>query len=82
MRCAMSELLSAVYESGAFHPAIPPQLDEGECVEILVRPRRLLKPQAVAAELAGAAAMPVACPGDPRTGQNHDRTLYGEAHAS
>ncbi len=78
----MSELLSAVYESGVFHPASRPQLDEGEHVEILVRPRRLLKPQAVAAELAGAAALPVARPGDPLTSQNHDRVLYGEAHSS
>ena len=75
----MSELFSAVFESGVFHPTIRPHLDEGEQVEILVRPRRLLKPKAVAAELAGAAAMPVARPGDPLTSQNHDRVLSGEA---
>lgn len=75
----MSELLSAVYEAGVFHPSSCPHLDEGEQVEILVRPRRLLKPKAVAAELAGAAAMPVARPGDPLTSQNHDRVLSGEA---
>ena len=33
----MSELLSAVYESGVFHPSSRPQLDEGEHVEILVQ---------------------------------------------
>lgn len=77
----MSELLSAVYESGAFHPSTRPQLDEGEHVEILIRPRRLLKPRAVAAELAGAAALPVVHSGDPLTSQDHDRILYGEAHS-
>ncbi len=78
----MSELLSAVYEAGVFHPATRPQLDEGEQVEILVRPRRLLKPSAVTAELASAAALPIAQPGDPLTGQNHDQVLSGEAHSS
>lgn len=75
----MSELLSAVFESGAFRPMSQPHLAEGEQVEILVRPRRLLNPSAVAAELATAAAMPVVRSGDPLTSQNHDRILYGEA---
>ena len=75
----MSEILSAVFESGSFHPLIRPHLSEGEQVEILVRPRRLLNPPAVAAELAAAATLPVICPGDPLTSQDHDRILYGEA---
>ena len=78
----MSELMSAVFESGAFHPTTQPLLEEGAQVEILVRPRQLLNPKAVAAELVGAAAIPVVHPGDPLTSQDHDRALYGEAQSS
>ncbi len=78
----MSELLSAVFESGVFRPASRPQLDDGTQVEILVRPRRLMSPQAVTAALAKAATMPVIRLGDPNTSRNHDRVIYDEAQSS
>lgn len=78
----MSEFLSAVYEAGAFRPTLRPQLVEGQLVEILVRPRQLMKPEDVAAALAVAAAIPVTGSGDRMTGQHHDRAIYDEAHSS
>lgn len=41
----MSQLLSAVYESGVFHPTSQPHLADGEQVEIMIRPKRLLPPR-------------------------------------
>lgn len=78
----MSQLLSAVYESGVFRPTTRPQLDEGVQVEILVRPRQMLSPKSVAEALATAAAMPVARFGDPLTSRNDDRVIYDEDQSS
>lgn len=76
----MSELVSAVFESGVFRPTRRPQLSEGEQVDILVRPRRLMSPRQTAMAIAEAAALPVENPGDPGTGTRHDFLLYGQPH--
>jgi len=77
----MAELLAAVFEGGVFRPTTPPHLNEGEAVEILVRPRTSLPPKAVAAALATAASFPVERVGDPNTSRDHDRVLYDEAQS-
>ena len=78
----MSQLMNAVFEAGVFRPTSEPPFSEGQQVEILVRPRNLMAPQAVAAALASAAWLPVQAPGDAATSQNHDRVLYDEAQSS
>ena len=78
----MSQLLDAVFEAGVFRPIREPQLSEGQQVEILVRPKSLMAPQAVAAALASAARLPVQAPGDAATSTIHDRVLYDEAQSS
>ena len=75
----MAELLSAVFEAGVFRPTTRPHINEGEAVEILVRPRKSLPPQAVAAAMATAALFPIERVGDPNTSRDHDRVLYDEA---
>ncbi len=78
----MTITCSAVYEKGVLRPLTPPDLKEGEQVEVIIlAPRPADGPKTLTQALLEIAALPVEGGGDPLTSQEHDRALYGEKGA-
>jgi predicted DNA-binding antitoxin AbrB/MazE fold protein len=76
----MTTSITAVFEGGLLRPTSPLALPEGTQVElILIRNGKSDKPvgRPAASILAEIAALPTAG-GDPNSGLDHDRILYGE----
>ena len=71
---------SAVYEKGVLRPLQPLALDEGVRVKVDVTPAAA-NGQTPAEVLAAIAVLPVEGGGDPHTGRDHDRVLYGDKGA-
>jgi predicted DNA-binding antitoxin AbrB/MazE fold protein len=68
---------TAIFEHGVLRPLTPPQLDEGEQVQLIIVPQSETDGKSPAEILAGIAALPVEGGGDPNTSRDHDRVLYG-----
>lgn len=77
----MTTHCAAIYERGQFRPTQPIGLEEGAQVELVVI-RKLpgVMPRSPAEVLAEIAALPTAG-GDPATGRDHDKVLYGQQGA-
>jgi predicted DNA-binding antitoxin AbrB/MazE fold protein len=68
----------AVYANGVLRPLTPPALNEGEEVEVIILSQQRSPPVRTPGEIIAAiAALPVQGSGDPNTGRDHDRYLYG-----
>jgi predicted DNA-binding antitoxin AbrB/MazE fold protein len=78
----MTTCITAVFEGGLLRPTTPLELPEGTRVEVIIRSAHANAKESRAAAniLAEIAALPTAG-GDPRTGQDHDRILYGDRGA-
>ena len=79
----MTILCDAVFENGVLRPLTPPELREGEKVEILIVSRGgattpYAESESAAAALARIAALPLQVEDRGFSGSDHDRILYGE----
>ena len=75
----MNTSVTAIFEGGAFRPTVPLQLAEGTRVELIIlgESNGAPKGDSAAQILAAIAALPTGG-GDPGTGRDHDRILYGD----
>ena len=77
----MTAHFTAIYEHGLLKPTVPISLDEGSQVEVIIISKSASPDRRTPAEiLAEIAALPTAG-GDPFTGRDHDKVLYGEQGA-
>ena len=77
----MTAHFTAIYEHGLLKPTVPISLDEGSQVEVIIISKSATPDRRTPAEiLAEIAALPTAG-GDPCTGRDHDKVLYGEQGA-
>ncbi|MGH2370203.1 MAG: antitoxin family protein [Chloroflexota bacterium] len=74
--------MEAVYEGGVLRPMQPIPLADGTRVEVIViAPEQATQNARPASILAWIAALPVGSGGEPFSGRDHDRVLYGEESA-
>ena len=74
----MTTRFVAVFENGLLRPTVPLPLKEGEHVNLLIYQSTSPNNKEHAADiLAKIAALPTSG-GDPSTGREHDRVLYGD----
>ncbi len=74
----MTAHFTAIYENGILKPTSPVGLSEGSEVEVIIISKPTEADRRTPAEiLAEIAALPTAG-GDPFTGRDHDKVLYGE----
>jgi predicted DNA-binding antitoxin AbrB/MazE fold protein len=79
----MTKSITATFEGGLLRPTTPLALPEGTRVELIIVTHADQDTRAgrrVARILAEIAALPTSG-GDPRTGRDHDRVLYGQQGA-
>jgi predicted DNA-binding antitoxin AbrB/MazE fold protein len=77
----MTTQFTAAYEHGVLRPTVPVSLAEGTQVEVFIISKPATPDHRTPAEiLAEIAAMPTSG-GDPFTGRDHDKVLYGEQGA-
>ncbi len=74
----MSELVTATYENGTLVLDEPLSFSEGTTVEVLVLEQRQSAGQRVGQKLLEIAALPIEGDGEPFSGRDHDRILYGQ----
>lgn len=74
----MSKQIAAIYEGGMLRPLEPPDLAEGEEVDVVLLPRQKQGERSLAQILAEIAALPLEGQQDAFTGADHDSVLYGE----
>ena len=72
----MSKQIAAIYEGGVIRPLEPPDLTEGEELDVVLLPRPKQTRQSPADILAEIAKLPLEGKTDVFSGADHDRALY------
>ena len=74
----MSKQISAIYEGGVIRPLEPPDLTEGEELDVVLLPRQKQGQKSPAQILAAIAALPLEGKQNAFSGAEHDSVLYKE----
>jgi predicted DNA-binding antitoxin AbrB/MazE fold protein len=73
----MTARFTAIVDHGLLRPTVPVELEEGATVEVVVVSRPTENGDANPAEILANLAKLAALSGDPTTGREHDRVIYG-----
>jgi predicted DNA-binding antitoxin AbrB/MazE fold protein len=73
----MTARFTAIVDHGVLRPTIPVQLEEGATVEVVVVSQPEMPTAANAAAILADLAKLASSHGDPATGIEHDRVIYG-----